>query len=78
MYSDAPAVGDDSTWAQLFAGAKNLVADVYGVKTDKQFVNALEDNVSARGAIGKLISDSSQSEISNREKHMLRALFIDD
>jgi hypothetical protein len=28
--------------AQLFIGRSSLVADVYGVKTDKEFVNTLE------------------------------------
>ena len=43
--SDATAVDDGSTCAQFFVGTKNLVTDVYGMKTDKQFVNALEDRI---------------------------------
>ena len=44
----------------------------------KKIVNSLEDNIRKRGAMEKLISDSSKSETSLRAKHMLRALFIDD
>ena len=57
---------------------KTLVTDVYRMKTDKQFVNTLEDNIRKRVSMDYLISYSSQSEISNRVKDMLRALFIDD
>ena len=59
---------DGSTFAQLFVGNKTLVTDVYGMKTDKQFVNALEDSIRKGGAMENLISDSAQSEISNRVK----------
>ena len=55
VHSDAPAVDDGSTCAQIFVGTKTLVIDVYGIKTDKQFVNTLEDNIRKRGAMDKLI-----------------------
>ena len=48
------------------------------MKTDKQFVNTLEDNIIKRGAMDKLTSDSAQPEIHNRVKDILLALFIDD
>ena len=48
------------------------------MKTDKYFVNTLEDKIRKRGAMNKLISDSSQYEIFNGVKDTLRALFIDD
>ena len=78
FYCDTPAVDDGSTCAQLFVGTKTLLTDVYELKSDKQFVNSLEDNIHQRGAMDKLISDSAQSEISTRVKDILRALFIDD
>ena len=31
--------------AQLFVGRDSLVADVYPMKSDKQVVNTLEDNI---------------------------------
>jgi hypothetical protein len=43
VYSDTPAINDDSTAAVLFVGLDTQVTDVYGIKTDKQFVNTLEE-----------------------------------
>jgi hypothetical protein len=56
VFSDTPAVDCGVTAAQLFVGRESLVADVYGLKTDKYFVNTLEDNIRERGAMDKLIS----------------------
>ena len=50
VYSDVPAIDDGSMAAQIFVGRQSLVTDVYGVKTDKQFVNTLEDNICCCGA----------------------------
>jgi hypothetical protein len=76
VFSDTPAVDSGVTCAQLFAGLESLVADVYGLKTDKAFVNTLEDNIRERRAIDKLISDSAKAEISERVKQILCALCI--
>jgi hypothetical protein len=57
-------------------GRKSLVADVYGLKTDKEFVNTLEDNIQERGAMEKLISDCAKAEMSERVNQILHALFI--
>ncbi|HSN65310.1 MAG TPA: hypothetical protein VLS94_01660, partial [Fusibacter sp.] len=78
VYSDVPAVADGSMCAQFFVGKDSLVCDVYGMKTDKEFVNTLEDNIRKRGAMDKLISDRAQAEISSKVKTILRALVIDD
>ena len=78
LHSETPDMCDGSTCVQLFVGTKTLVTDSYGMKTDKQFVNALEDNFRKRGDMDEIISDNAQSEISNRVKDMLCALFIDD
>ncbi len=40
VFSDTPAVDCGVTAAQLFVGHESLVADVYGLKTDKEFVTA--------------------------------------
>jgi Reverse transcriptase (RNA-dependent DNA polymerase) len=48
------------------------------MKTDKQFVNTLEDIIRRRGAPTKLVSDSAQVEISNKVHDILRSLCIDD
>jgi hypothetical protein len=46
------------------------------MKTDKQFINTLEDNIRHRGAPTKLISDSAKVEISQKVKDILHALCI--
>jgi hypothetical protein len=45
VYSDVPAIYDGSTASVIFIGVNTTVTDVYGIKTDKQFVNTLEDNI---------------------------------
>ena len=50
--------------AQIFVGRKTLVIGVYGMGTEKEFVNTLEDVICKRGAMDKLISDSARVEIS--------------
>ena len=78
IYSETPCNDDGSTCVNLFVSTKSLVSDIYGMKTDKQFVNTLEDNIRARGATSKLISDSDQSEVRNSAQIILWAIFIDD
>ena len=56
IYSNTPFVDDGSTRTQLFVRKKLLVSYVYGMKTDKQFVNTLEENIRACGAMSKLVS----------------------
>ena len=76
VFSDTPAVDSGVKAAQIFIGRTSLVADVYGIKTDKEFVNTLEDNIRERGAMDKLISDCARAETSTRIKDILRALVI--
>ena len=71
IYSDTPAIDCGITSAQLFVGTKTHTADVYPIKSDKQFVNMLLDNITQRGAPTKLISDRAQVEISERVKQVL-------
>jgi hypothetical protein len=78
VYSDTPAIDSGNTYAQLFIGTQSLVCDVEGMKTDKQFVNTLEDNIRRRGATTKLISDSAKVKISQKVKDILCALCISD
>ena len=78
VYSDTPAIAGGETYAQLFVGTESLVTDVEGMKTDKQFVNTLEDNIHHHGAPTKLILDRAQVEISNKVKDILCALCISD
>jgi hypothetical protein len=76
VYADVPAINDGSIAAVLFVGTDTQVTDVYGIKTDKQFVNTLEDNITQRGAPNKLISDSAQVIIGNKVQDILRTLCI--
>ena len=78
VYADVAAIDNGSKTAQLFVGRQSLVADAYPMKTEKQFVSTLEDNIRKRGAMDKLISDRAQVEISNRVHDILRANCIDD
>ena len=54
------------------------MTDVYSMKSQKQFINTLENNIRKRGAMNKLISNIAQVEISNCAKDILHALFIND
>ena len=72
IFSDTPAIDSGVTMAQIFVGKRTLVTDVYPLKSQKQFVNTLEDNIRFRGAMSKLISDYAKVEISNKVKGILR------
>ena len=78
IFSDTPAVDDGSTMAQFFCGRGTLVRDAYGIKSTKQFINHLSDNIRKRGAMDTLISDGGKYEISKRVTDLLRSLFIQD
>ncbi len=56
VYADTPAIDDGSTCAQIFVGHESLVTDIYGMKTDKEFVNTLEDNICHHGAMDKSVT----------------------
>ena len=78
IFSDTPAVDDGSTMAQFCCGRDHLVCDAYGIKSTKQFINTLSDNIRKRGAMDTLISDGGKYEISKRVTDLLRSLFIQD
>ena len=64
IFSDTPAVDDGSTVALFFCGRDTLVCDAYGIKSTKQFINTLSDNIRKRGAMDTLISDGGKYEMS--------------
>ena len=78
IFSDTTAVDDGSTMAEFFCGRDTLVCDAYGIKSTKQFINTLSDNIRKRGAMDTLISDGGKYEISKRVTDLLRSLFIQD
>ena len=57
IYLDTPAVDSGATTAQVFVGLESLVTNVYAIKTDRQFINTLEDQIQTWGAPTNLISD---------------------
>jgi hypothetical protein len=65
---------DGSIAAVLFVGIDTQETDVYGIKTNKQFVYTLEDSIIQLGAPHKLISDSAQDIVSNKVQDILRTL----
>ena len=76
VFSNTPAIDRGVKQAQVFVGRDTLVADAYPMKSGKQFVNTLEDNIRRRGAMDKLLSDSAKTEISNKVMDILRAYHI--
>ena len=76
VFSDTPAVDSGVNQAQVFVGRDTLVADAYPMKSGKQFVNTIEDNIRRQGAMDKLLSDSAKTEISNKVMDILRAYHI--
>ena len=76
LHRNCPAVDCGHSHAQYFVGKKSCVQDIYPVKTECQFVNALEDIIRERGAMKMLITDGAKAEISNRVLDILRAYHI--
>jgi hypothetical protein len=62
-----------SAAAVIFVGTSTQVTDVYGIKTDNQFVITLEDNIVQCGAPLKLIGDQGQAIISHKVADILRS-----
>ena len=78
IFSDTPAVDDGSTMAQFFCGHDTLVCDAYGIKSTKQFINTLSDNIKKWGAMDTLISDGGNYDISKGVTDSLHFLVIQD
>ena len=78
IFSDTPAVDDGSTMAQFFYGHDTLVCDAYGIKSTKQFINTLSDNIRKWGSMDTLTSDGGKYEIPKGVTNLLHSLFIQD
>ena len=48
IYSDMPAVDNGAMSAQICVGTERLVTDVYGMKSDAEFINTRQDNIRKR------------------------------
>ena len=79
IYSNTPAIGDGTKIAQFFIGVTSKYRSVYSLgKTNKNYPQALMDEVRRRGAMNKIISDGAKNEISKRVMDFCRAMCIDD
>ena len=78
IYSDTPSFDGGYTVSQFYTGYNTKVCDIFGLKTEKDFITSLHDMIRKRGAMNKLISDRSQVEISNKVKDVLRHFCIKD
>ena len=78
IFSGTPAVDDGPTMAQFFCGHDTLVCDAYGIKSTKQFIKTLSDNIRKQGSMDTLISDGDKYEISQRLNDLLHSIFIQD
>ena len=52
--------------AQFFVGKDTLVCDPYGIKSQKQFINTLYDNIKTRHAMDIIITDHGKYKISKK------------
>ena len=57
VYSDTPAFHGGEHMSQIFVGHKTYRTDIYGLKTGKQFINTLQDQIHEQGAMNRLLSD---------------------
>ena len=78
VFSSTPAIDGGAQMAQLFVGTSSLVSDIYGIKTESQFVQILQDMIRDCGAPTKLINDCAQVEIIKKAKNILQHLHIQD
>ena len=62
--------------AQFFVGKDASVCDAYGIKSQKQIINTLCDNIKSRGAMNTIITDGGKYEISKKVADLHRSLFI--
>ena len=76
VFSDTPAGDNGVKQAQVFVGRDTLVVNSYPMKSGKQFVNTIEDNIRRRRAMDKLLCDSAKIEISNKVIEILGAYHI--
>ena len=54
--SDTPAISDGSIMVHFFVGKDTLVCDSDAIKSQKQFINTLYDNIKTRGAMDTIIT----------------------
>ena len=78
VYSDTPAVDSGFKQVHLFACKESLVSEIYSIRSGKHFLNTFEANICRRGAMVKIISDSTKNEIFHKAKDILKVYKIKD
>ena len=78
IYTDTAAFAGGATCAQVFVGRTSRYIEIYGMHSDAEFVNTLNDEIRDRGAMDMLTNDRAQAEISKRVKDILRSYVIKD
>ena len=76
VYSDVASYDGGYEAAQFFVGVHTKVCDVFGLRSDQDFVNTLNDVIRKRCAMDQLVSDRAQVEVSERVKSVLIHLCI--
>jgi hypothetical protein len=76
---NVPAYGyDGATKANMFIGLKSHFQDVYPIKSDGDFHDALRDNIRQRGAMDVLRSDHGSNVACKKTKEVLCQFVIND
>ena len=84
IFSDTPAHNDGilghagCTMAQIYAGKKSSKAVAYGMTSESQMPNTLEDLIRKHGAPNGLFSDNAKVQIGKRVLDILRMYQIKD
>ena len=76
IYTDTLDINCGHTMAQCYCRTDSQVCDIYGMKTNKEFITFFEGIIRQREAMGRLISDQAQIETSGRMLDLLRAYVI--
>ena len=78
IYANTPSICGGYTAGQFFVGMTTKVCDIIGVKTDGEFINALEEVIRVRGAMDTIVTDRAKEEISAKVRKLLGHLCIGD
>ena len=77
FFSSEKALGG-YTCAQLYVGKESTFTEIYGMKTENQMPQTLQDFIRQWGAPSGLMSDSAKVETSKQIKDILRMYAIKD
>ena len=66
VYTDTPAYNGSQTCAQVFVGRRSRYIQIYGMNSDAQFVNTLNDVIRTSGAMDRLTNDVLKQRLAPR------------